>query len=81
MRPTSPWWASSGTVVRRRSDGRRDMDAAERRVPHIDPDEGRVADGSRRPLCCEKLGHKTEEALAKLGVEMKMNVQTVDAEA
>ena len=52
---------------------------------NIDPTKARVilVDGAEHPLppFGEKLGHKTEEALAKLGVEMKMNAFVTDVDA
>jgi|GEM_PF-109462 len=52
---------------------------------NIDPTKARVilVDGAEHPLppFGKKLGHKTEEALAKLGVEMKMNAFVTDVDA
>ena len=52
---------------------------------NIDPTKARVilVDGAEHPLppFGEKLGHKTEEALAGLGVEMKMNAFVTDVDA
>ena len=52
---------------------------------NIDPTKARVilVDGAEHPLppFGEQLGHKTEEALAKLGVEMKMNAFVTDVDA
>ena len=52
---------------------------------NIDPTKARVilVDGASHPLppFGEKLGHKTEKALAKLGVEMKMNAFVTDVDA
>ena len=52
---------------------------------NIDPTKARVilVDGAEHPLppFGEKLGHKTEEALAKLGGEMKMNAFVTDVDA
>ena len=52
---------------------------------NIDPTKARVilVDGAEHPLppFGEQLGHKTEEALAKLGVEMKMNAFVTDVDS